>query len=234
MRAVDIASIAAVIVLLAVALAVVAASQSKARVQTLESIAARLDARFTRKAVELLNEEFCKLPLFNIETSSARQPGMSNFYALKGGDEFTNMMRGGAFGESLYFDYTYTMPVKGRMVFVCQTVSAFKTRRLLPPLAIWPAQIAGTMNAPENYQPLVFPEHPDFSSAYRMKSATPKEAKAFLTPEAASIFSLRRGWSLEAGGNWVVLYRHGQQITAENYPAFIDETREAAASVNVL
>lgn len=151
----------------------------------------------------------------------------------------TNVIKGRRGGtEILCFDYArHAVPSGGeghanaRTATLSRTVAAFRT-----PGRGWPAftlEPGGVLNrlpawAAAAFRVVQLDAGTDFSRRYVLRSAEhdPTGVRGLFTPSAQNFFAASdagREWSVEGGGEWLIVYRNDHLTEPAGFEAFVDQ-----------
>ena len=64
----------------------------------------------------------------------------------------------------------------------------------------------------------------EFSKNYRVRGKQESSIRTLFRPDLLRYLGQQTGWSIEAGGEWLVIYRHSKLVSAGNLSAFLEET----------
>ncbi len=64
---------------------------------------------------------------------------------------------------------------------------------------------------------------PVFRQRYRLLGRVPESIAEYLRPRTINYVAARPGWSIQAGGEWIVIYRFNQRVKPRELPAFARE-----------
>ncbi len=150
--------------------------------------------------------------------------------------EFHNILRGRTDGKDvLIFDYRYVTGGGKTQSTHQQTVAAFRLDGAhLPSFQLQPENLLHRLSALFGYQDIDFPEHPEFSRRYLLRGQNEAAVRAFFSPPVIDAFeslSPEARWSVEGGGNWLLVYHEGKRINPAEVPQFLQETASAASSL---
>jgi hypothetical protein len=156
----------------------------------------------------------------------------SYLFSLGRGRAVYNVLRGRASGlEMAIFDYDYhTGGGKTRHDY-CQTVVAFRfDGPPLPAFALRPENVWHKIGHQFGYQDIDFDGYPTFSSRYLLRGPNEAAVRAAFTDRVLSFYEGTQGLSAEAGGDWLLHYRHGRRVEAERIRPFLEEGFQVLAA----
>lgn len=125
------------------------------------------------------------------------------------------------------FDYRYTVGHGKQSHTWHQTVVVYAgASRALPDLQMAPENfLFDKLNQVFGYQDIDFESNPEFSSRYILRGTDESAIRSAFTPDAQSFFAAHQGWTVEAQGGTVAIYRSGQRVKPEGLPMFLEESR---------
>ena len=80
---------------------------------------------------------------------------------------------------------------------------------------------------------IVFDDDSEFSKNYRIRGKQQFSIRTLFRHDLLRYLGQQTGWSVEAGGEWLVIYRHSKLVSAGNLSAFLEETTRIADLVEV-
>jgi hypothetical protein len=139
-----------------------------------------------------------------------------------------NRMRtqsGGA--EMIFFDFRYRTGGGQHSNNHQQSVVAFHDPGLsLPAFELRPENVFHRIGSALGYQDIDFPSHPDFSRRYLLRGEDENAIRKLFTAPIARFFAKRKGWSVESGGEWLIVYRHRRRVRPAELRRFLKSTEE--------
>lgn len=101
-------------------------------------------------------------------------------------------------------------------------VACFRLPRELPVFVLAPEGISDKLESALGAADLDFATHPEFSSAYRLRSSDEPGARAlFSNPSLLDRLVRDKGWYAECNGNWLGLHRLGEAVPRAALPEFL-------------
>lgn len=188
----------------------------KRRREAIMKLAAMLGLTYESKAQSPAAGEFARFHLF------------SQGFAKK----FLNAVAGVYSGANLTcFDYSFSVSDGKNTYARSQTVAAFRLlRESSPDFELRPENILLKIASVFGFQDIDFPENPEFSRSYLLRGKDENGVRAWFGPQTLAFFQQNKGWSVEAGGSWIVVYRSGKLARAENYQAFMESAKAVFAA----
>jgi len=159
------------------------------------------------------------------------EPFMSfHLFHLGYSRDFTNVMRGKVKGmTAAFFDYKYTISEGRTTSTTRQTVACYKLEEAsVPTFELHPEIVGKKIASLFGYQDIRFDAPSEFSKYFLLRSPDETASRPYFTEKMRGEFKKDSEWSVEGGGQWVIVYRPGQRITPENFKSFIRDTRRTA------
>ena len=126
------------------------------------------------------------------------------------------------------FDYRYTTGHGKQQKTHLQTVATFKL-----PVPAFPAfqlrreHLFHKLGQMFGYKDIDFPDYPQFSKRYLLRSDSEEAIRAFFTEEVIRFFEqFDEKWSIEAAGQALVVYQPSKRIKPANLTTFFEKTWE--------
>lgn len=187
----------------------------------------------TKRRREAMSREAAKLGFEYHGEKSIRAEPFTGFklFNTGRGRNFDNVMKGEHGGaRTVLFDYRYTVGGGRHSTTYRQTVGAFKVRGgLLPSFAMRPESVFHKIGSLLGYQDIDFEQNPGFSKRYLLRGEDERAIREAFSRDTLVHFEDRPGWCVEAGGDWLVVYRSGKRVDPEGLREFLDEASRAAA-----
>lgn len=137
--------------------------------------------------------------------------------------------RPGQFAAAL-FEYRYTVGGGKNSHTYRQTVMAFELpRRTLPAFELRPEGVFHKIGAAFGYQDIDLENMPEFSKLYLLRGADEGEIRRTFHHDVAYHFEKHPGWSVEAEGGWIVVYRLGKRVKPEALREFVQDADQIAS-----
>jgi hypothetical protein len=100
----------------------------------------------------------------------------------------------------------------------------------LPALELRPESIFHRIGSAFGFQDIDLESRPEFSRAYLLRGEDEGAIRAlFADAGIVHHFEKNRGWSIEAGGPWIVVYRHGKRAKPDELREFVREAERIAS-----
>lgn len=123
---------------------------------------------------------------------------------------------------TVVFDYHVMLGTKQKLM-----IAAFQLRRgRYPSFALWPRMIEQTRQiaaSTEAQEVELQPPRPGFSDHYEIHSPNPQALQRIFAGNLVRFFAKNRDWSVEAGGQWLLIYRFDKRPAATGLHAFVWE-----------
>lgn len=180
----------------------------KKRVTALNKMALQLGFRFDREGSGEHSGQFFSLPLF--------QRGRAT--------KLKNCLIGKLGGRELAIgDYRYsTGSGKSRRTYN-QTVAMVTVGKLLPEFVLSPENFLHKIAGSLGYQDFDFNNFPQFSSKYLLRGPAEQSVRQIFSPSVIKYFEDNLGWSVEANGNKLLIYRASKRVDPASIPVLIRE-----------
>lgn len=129
--------------------------------------------------------------------------------------------------EVILFDYRYVTGSHRQHHTHQTTIAAFHAvGEDLPELSLQPENLLHKIGGLLGYQDIDFDENPSFSRRYLLRGPKEDHIRKIFTPEVLDFFDEHPGWCVEAGGDWIVIFRRGRRILASDLKSFLNEAFE--------
>ena len=129
--------------------------------------------------------------------------------------------------DVLLFDYRYVTGTHRHHQNHQATVAAFHVvGESLPELSLQPEGLLHKIGGLLGYQDIDFEEKPGFSWRYLLRGPQEDAIRRLFTPEVLEFFENRPGWCLEAGGDWIIVFKRGSRVQAVELAEFLKESFE--------
>ncbi len=201
-----------------VLIAVLSKRYERKRSEALAAAAFHHGLSFNLQGEPFSNVESAPIELFN--SGRKRQAG--------------NLMRGISGGnEVTLFDYEYVTGSGKNQSHHKQTVAAFRLPGAgLPAFQLrhecWVLKIAAALG----YQDINFPEHPEFSRRYILRGKDESAVRVAFSPALIDFFEQlaagNKWWTVEGGGDLLVVYRPEKRVPPEQLAEFLQESTTVA------
>ena len=145
-------------------------------------------------------------------------------------EKVSHVLRGkGVDHESAIFEHDCRVGDDTR----CHTIAAYRTSCLIPAFELRPENILDKLVAAAGGVDVDFPEHPRFSSAYRLlcEDEDQQVIRRMFAGGLCSLFERERGWTVGGQGHWVGLYKHLRVVEAEDIQKFYEQTKGIAKAI---
>jgi hypothetical protein len=115
----------------------------------------------------------------------------------------------------------------------CHTIGAYRTSSLIPAFELRPENILDKLVAAAGGVDVDFPQHPKFSSAYRLLCEDEDQAviRRMFAGGLCALFERERGWTVGGQGYWVGLYKHLKVVESEDIQKFYEQTKSIAKAI---
>ena len=135
-----------------------------------------------------------------------------------------NIMKGrSAFGAVVITDHIYVVGSGKNSSTITQTLVAVELDGSpLPAFVLGPEGIFSRIGQVFGSQDIDFDSSPSFSGAYQLKGPDEDAIRRVFERNAVPYFSENRGWSVEADGAWIVVYRQGRRAKTDDMTAFLE------------
>ena len=129
--------------------------------------------------------------------------------------------------EVFLFDYRYVTGSHRHHQTHQATIAAFHVvGETLPELSLQPENLLHKIGGMLGYQDIDFDENPGFSGRYLLRGPREDDIRKLFTAEVLDYFDQHPGWCVEAGGDWIVVFRRGRRVLAEDLKDFMSEAFE--------
>lgn len=183
------------------------------RTQALQQVAANLAMIFQEEDANLSKEDFCQFPLFR------------HNYPYRGIRNILRKYRED--GETILFDYSFTTGSGKGSSNYAQTVAVFRVpNRNLPKFTLRPENVFDKVGEFFGSRDIDFESHPDFSKFYCLQGQPESTIREIFNFDTLQFFGQNHGWYLQAGGEWLVIYKLNQTIKPEDMRNFLEQTTE--------
>jgi len=136
-----------------------------------------------------------------------------------------NLMTGKAdAGPVILLDYQYTVGGGKDSQTYQQTVAIFQEVTGLPDFTLAPEHLWHRIGSLFGYQDIDFEASEEFSKHYLLRGPDESAIRATFGAEALGFFAQSKGWSVEAAGGAVAVYRGGKRAKPDEYQPFLAET----------
>jgi hypothetical protein len=186
--------------------------QWQKRTKAFEEMSVNLELTFCEDNRVLEENDFEQLPLFKRGS----------------GREISNILsRDSKNGKIFLFDYEFQERSGESDRQYRQTVTVFQRFDLnLPAFSLQPENFLDKVGEFFGRQDIDFGAYPEFSQNYRLQGELESEIRSAFNAEALQFFTENLGWSVECGGQWLVIYRFGRLVEPENLGEFLQETSQ--------
>jgi hypothetical protein len=142
----------------------------------------------------------------------------------------SHVLRGnGVEHESVIFEHDCSLGDDMRV----HTIAAYRTSGLIPAFELRPENILDKLVAAAGGVDVDFPEHPGFSSAYRLLCEDEDQPviRRMFAGGLCFLFERERGWTVGGQGHWVGLYKHLRVVEVEDVQKFYAQTKSIANAI---
>lgn len=142
----------------------------------------------------------------------------------------TNVMRGERPDhECAIFDHRYSVDEYA----VAHTIAAYRISSLVPEFQLKPENVLDKFVAAFGGTDVDFPNHPTFSSAYRLVCSDQDEGviRKMFSRSLCSLFEREQGWTIGGKGNWVGMYKHRILVESHKLSAFYEKNKGIAKAI---
>jgi hypothetical protein len=164
---------------------------------------------------EGLVESFAAFPLF--------QEGRSSKTAQ-------NVLRGSS-GDREVVIFDYASDWNARRV-ICRTVAAFRLSADVPEFSMYPKNMLDRIGERFGWQYIDFETYQEFSRRYRLLGQKEAAIRELFRPQVLNYFTRARGWYLEGGLGWLLIYRASEKddlrVAPQDLSAFLRKTTRIA------
>jgi hypothetical protein len=135
-------------------------------------------------------------------------------------------------GEDAVFDFRYTVSTGKSSHTVEQTVAAFRRRGAgLPVFRLHPENLFDKLGQAFGGQDIDFESNEEFSKRYVLTGEDPDAVRALFERQAVMYFADHPGWSVEGGGEWLIVFRSSKREKPNDLRTWLDEVRQAARAL---
>lgn len=129
--------------------------------------------------------------------------------------------------EVILFDYRYVTGSHRHHQTHQATIAVFHAvGENLPELSLQPENLLHKIGGMLGYQDIDFDENAGFSGRYLLRGPREDDIRKLFTPEVLEFFDQHPGWCVEAGGDWIVVFRRGKRVQAEDVKEFLKDAFE--------
>jgi hypothetical protein len=130
-------------------------------------------------------------------------------------------------GLTVFFDFRYRTGGGQHSSNHQQSVVAFRDPTMsLPAFELRPENVFHRIGSALGYQDIDFPSHPDFSRRYLLRGEDETAVRKLFSAPIVRFFARRKGWSVEGGGEWLIVYRHRRRVRPADLRRFFKDTEE--------
>lgn len=209
--------LAAAVVVLAVVMLVWRAKSESARRKKIEALSYTLGFEFVAEDPSLLESELGGFPLF----SHGHRRRASNVLRRRESES-----------EATLFDYRYTTSSGNSSHTHYQTVLAVHRQGLsLPAFELRPENVLLRIAGAFGYQDIDFDGSPEFSRRYLLRGKDEAAVRQLFTPTLLQTLERQPGWSVEASGESIIVYRRGKRSKPEELQIFFTASQEVVRAL---
>jgi len=164
---------------------------------------------------------------FEAKVAEERLAALGPFHLFKRGHRriARNLMTGKAdAGPVILLDFQYTVGGGKDSHTYQQTVAIFQEVAGLPEFTLAPEHVWQKIGSLFGYQDIDFEASEEFSKHYLLRGPDESSIRAAFGAEALGFFAQTRGWSVEAAGDALAVYRGGKRAKPEEIQPFLAET----------
>ena len=182
---------------------------AKKRRTALAAVAAGLGMRFVADGKGALDDDLAALPLFN------RGHGRKAVNAMFGKIEDV---------QARIIDYRYTTGGgKSQSVHV-QTVAAFGLDATpLPAFTLGPKGALHFLANLVGQADIEFTSHAEFAHHYFLRGPSEAAVRTLFDDKVLAFFDANPGWSVEAAGRWLIVYKPNRKFKPQDVAGFLDQ-----------
>jgi hypothetical protein len=143
----------------------------------------------------------------------------------------TNLMRMSRSGdEVLIFDHQHTVGSGKNRSTHRQTVVHIRSPRLaLPPFVLSPEHLLHKLGGLLGYHDIDFPESPEFSSTYLLRSKEAEDrARLLFHPAVRLFFEQRPPLTVEGRNDELLIYKRQRRVKADDLREFVEDAQAIA------
>jgi hypothetical protein len=197
-----------------VALIVAVVRYEKKRVADLKTLAGRLGMDFSETGVGIQSEGFYDFPLFGKGHS---KKSANVFREAKGST------------QTVVFEYRYTTGGGKHSHTHNQTVVAFKKEgAALPGFAMGPENVMHRFGEKFGMQDIDFDGNEVFSRSYLLQGDDETAIRRTFEGGLVRYFARNPKWNVDAGGEWLLVYRAGKRPKVVEVPILLKDAIEVA------
>ncbi|MEX2215255.1 MAG: hypothetical protein WD768_14070 [Phycisphaeraceae bacterium] len=212
--------ILALVGLLAILLIVWGVMRERQRDTAMQTVAGQLNFTYERDGRALHREPFMRFSLFQ----AGRRQRMKNLMQGKVDHSEDDPNRG---IEVFLFDYRYVTGSHRDHHNHQQTVAAFHTvGEKLPEFSLQPENVLHKIGGLLGYQDIDFEHKPIFSGRYLLRGPDEAAIRELFKDDVLDFFEKHPGWCVEAGEDWIVVFRKGRRTEPERVGEFVQEAFE--------
>jgi len=164
---------------------------------------------------------------FEPKVAEERLAALGSFHLFKRGHRriARNLLTGKAdAGPVVLLDYQYTVGGGKDSHTYQQTVAVFQEVAGLPEFTLAPEQVWQKVGSLFGYQDIDFEASEEFSKHYLLRGPDESAIRAAFGAEALGFFGQAKGWSVEAAGGALAVYRGSKRVKPEEIQPFLAET----------
>ncbi len=203
-----------IIALIAITIAVVIGCWIKElkRNEALQRVAEELGMNFIKKGDDLVRNFTSRFRLFD----------------HGGSRRVRNLMHGDIHDlKAFVFDYSFTTSTGESSTSHHQSVAAFNIPdRNLPKFMLQPEGLFQKLGALVGFMDIDFADHHEFSKRFQLRGDDEEAIRALFPDDLLGFFEAYGKVSVEADGQWMVVYRSGKRRSAEEIPQFLEQAFE--------
>ena len=141
---------------------------------------------------------------------------------------FDNVIQGSIDGSNLkLFDYSYTTGHGKNRSTQTQTVAVFQVKNTeLPPFELRPEHFFHKIRSLFGHEDINFPEDSRFSEDYFLKGKDTEVVQELFGPDIRNYFANDKTWSIEGGGQWLVIYKASRKTKIANLAQFMRQVSD--------
>jgi hypothetical protein len=163
---------------------------------------------------------------FSRDISWASIPYADRFHLFSQGigKRVYDMIHGEAEGVGVsVFNYQFAAKATAAQTGHAQTVAMFQSNSInLPSLVLRPSSIKHQLGSAFSSS-ISFANHADFSNQYLLSGNDERALRSLLNDAVLGFFMANPGWSVEAGGSQLFLYRESQILPPQYVPTLVNE-----------
>jgi hypothetical protein len=125
-------------------------------------------------------------------------------------------------GALLLFDVRYVVQSGKHTTSIEQTVAAFERASPLPAFELQPEGFFSRLGQAFGVPDINLESHPEFSRLYQLSGPDAAAVQRLFEGEAATYLEQTTGWSIQAGGSWLIVFRHDKRPAVAQLSEYLE------------